>query len=150
MLPSNAERVPQHTSEPINAEIERCSLEALERAAAAGRSGIEERLEVIDREWDIERAIEANASTLALIGTLLGAFVNVWFLVIPAAVTAFLLQHAVQGWCPPVPVLRRFRFRTQTEIEQERTALKLLRGDFDAVRGAGPGAARSAFYAAKR
>jgi hypothetical protein len=45
----------------------------------------------------------------------------------------FLFQHAIQGWCPPVPVLRRLGFRTANEIEQERTALKALRGDFNAV-----------------
>jgi hypothetical protein len=32
-----------------------------------------------------------------------------------------------------VPVLRRLGYRTQTEIEQERYALKLLRGDFKEV-----------------
>ena len=45
-------------------------------------------------------------------------------------VGGFLLQHAVQGWCPPVPVFRRLGVRTQTEIDEERYALKALRGDF--------------------
>jgi len=53
-------------------------------------------------------------------------------------VTAFLLQHAVQGWCPPLPVLRRLGFRTAREIEVERNALKALRGDFGHI-GPGPG-----------
>ncbi len=35
-----------------------------------------------------------------------------------------------QGWCPPVPILRRLGFRTSFEIEQERQALKLIRGDY--------------------
>jgi hypothetical protein len=43
------------------------------------------------------------------------------------------MQHALQGWCPPVPLLRRLGFRTSFEIEEERQALKALRGDFDAV-----------------
>ena len=55
-----------------------------------------------------------------------------WFL-LPAAVSGFLLQHAVQGWCPPIPVLRRLGFRTSFEIEQERQALKLIRGDYKSV-----------------
>ena len=38
--------------------------------------------------------------------------------------------NALRGWCPPVPVLRRFGVRTGREIEQERYALKILRGDF--------------------
>jgi hypothetical protein len=71
---------------------------------------MQQRLTALDHEWDIERAIEANAATVALIGVLLGAFVNVWFLLLPAAVCTFLLQHALQGWCPPVPILRRLGF----------------------------------------
>ena len=55
-----------------------------------------------------------------------------WFL-LPAAVSGFLLQHAVQGWCPPIPVLRRLGFRTSFEIEQERQAMKLIRGDYKSV-----------------
>jgi hypothetical protein len=96
----------------------------------AGRQAIQQRLRELDREWDIERAIEANASSLALIGVALGAFVNRRFLVLPAAVAAFLLQHALQGWCPPVPILRRLGFRTQSEIERERCALLRLLDDF--------------------
>jgi hypothetical protein len=62
-------------------------------------------------------------------------------------VTAFLFQHAVQGWCPPVPILRRLGFRTVTEIEQERHALKALRGDFARVDQADD-RATAAIYAA--
>ena len=49
----------------------------------------------------------------------------------PVGVAAFLLQHALQGWCPPLPVFRWYGVRTQSEIEQERYALKAIRGDFD-------------------
>ena len=73
---------------------------------------------------------------IAFVGVLLGAFVNVWWLLIPALVTIFLFQHAVQGWCPPVPSLRRMGFRTSYEIELERNALKALRGDYAGVQNA--------------
>ncbi len=52
-----------------------------------------------------------------------------------ADVAGFLFQHAVQGWCPPVPILRMLGFRTSYEIEQERRALKALRGDFEGASG---------------
>ena len=55
------------------------------------------------------------------------------WLVLPGIVAAFLFQHAVQGWCPPLPLLRRLGFRTATEIGQERYALKALRGDLAAI-----------------
>lgn len=44
-------------------------------------------------------------------------------------VAGFLFQHAVQGWCPPVPILRRLGVRTEAEIFEEITALRTL-GDF--------------------
>jgi hypothetical protein len=91
---------------------------------------IEQRLEELDREWDMERLLEANASSLALTGTLLGAFVHRGFLVLPAIVATFLLQHALQGWCPPLPIFRHYGVRSAHEIEQERHALKLIRGDY--------------------
>ena len=52
----------------------------------------------------------------ALAGSLLGFTVHRAFLALPIAVTGFLLQHAIQGWCPPVPLLRRMGFRTPREI----------------------------------
>ncbi len=52
------------------------------------------------------------------------------FALVPLVVGGFLLQHAVQGWCPPLPIFRRHGVRTQTEIDYERYALKALRGGF--------------------
>jgi len=63
----------------------------------------------------------------------LGATVDRRFFALPAVVAGFLLQHALQGWCPPLPVFRRLGFRTQAEMERERYALKALRGDFEKV-----------------
>jgi hypothetical protein len=97
-------------------------------------SGISRRLRELDREWDIERAIEANAATLALVGLGLGLMHDRRWMALPALVGSFLLQHAIQGWCPPVPVLRGMGFRTADEINEERTALKAMRGDFNGLR----------------
>lgn len=132
MLPSTTERVTAHTSDAINRQIQR---ETEERVAyfTAHPGEIESRLRELDREWDIERTLETNASILAFAGVALGATVDKRWLALPALVTAFLFQHAVQGWCPPVPLLRRLGFRTASEIEQERYALKALRGDFARV-----------------
>jgi hypothetical protein len=129
-LASTRDRVPAHTSNEINVRI-RTDMEQRVHAVAGNPALIERRLRELDEEWDIERAIEANASTLAFLGVALGYFVHPYWLVIPALVTAFLFQHAIQGWCPPVPVLRRLGFRTADEIGLERHALKALRGDYD-------------------
>ncbi|MDZ4687370.1 MAG: hypothetical protein SH850_20050 [Planctomycetaceae bacterium] len=136
MLPSTTERVAQNTSHQLNQQIHLLTEENVARVAAAGPAAITRRLEELDHEWDIERTLEANAATAVLVGVTLGATVNRKWFFFPAVVAGFLLQHAVQGWCPPLPVFRRFGLRTQSEIEKERYALKALRGDFSQVREA--------------
>jgi len=126
VLPSTVERVPLHTAPEINERIRRKTDETVLRMRSAGPERIRARLGELDREWDIERAIEVNAATVGLIGLGLSIGVDRRFLVLPVAVFSFLLQHAVQGWCPPVPVLRRLGFRTASEIERERDALRAL------------------------
>jgi hypothetical protein len=129
-ISSTADRVSSHTSDEVNDRIRR---ETDRRVASLARSGphaIDARLAELDREWDIERWLETGASSLMLVGTLLGVTVHRRWFVLPATVGAFLLQHALQGWCPPLPVFRRLGVRTADEINQERFALKALRGDF--------------------
>lgn len=151
MLPDTVERVPAHTAEAINERIQR-EADELVRHLARHPTGIDERLRQLDEEWDIERALEANAATIALGGTLLAATASKRWLVLPALVTGFLLQHSLQGWCPPLPILRRMGYRTAREIEEERIALKALRGDFAPVaqaHGDREGKARLAVEAAR-
>jgi hypothetical protein len=128
-MPSTKDRVPAHTSQHINERLQR-DIASRVHYYAAHPDQIQSRLIELDQEWDIERAIEANASVIAFSGVALAARGDRRWLLLPALVTGFLFQHAVQGWCPPVPILRRLGFRTVYEIEQERQALKLLRGDF--------------------
>lgn len=146
MLPTTVDRVLQHTARDVNAEIDRQTANNVARYGSHGDEAIEDRLRELDQEWDIERTLEANAATVALVGLGLGAFVDRRFFALPAAVAGFLLQHAVQGWCPPMPIFRRMGFRTQAEIERERYALKAVRGDFEDVESA----PSLAFQAARR
>lgn len=123
MIPSTVDRVPRHTAEHINETIRRRSEADVARVTAAGPGAVERRLAELDREWDVERTLEANAAVVVLAGSLLGATVDRRFFALPAVVAGFLLQHAVQGWCPPLPVLRRLGVRTAAEIDAERDAL---------------------------
>jgi hypothetical protein len=129
MMPSTVERVPAHTSEQVNERIRRQTVANIAHFREHPEA-IQRRLEELDREWDIERMLETNAASVSLIGLALGTFVDRRFYLVPALVAGFLLQHAVQGWCPPLPVLRRMGFRTSYEIDEERYSLKALRGDF--------------------
>ncbi|MEJ8570692.1 hypothetical protein [Microbaculum marinum] len=119
-------------SPELHRKVEREIRDRLEWLAGNPQA-IEHRLRELDEEWDIERAIQANAATLALGGTALAMLHDRRWSYLPLLVTGFLLQHSTQGWCPPVPILRRLGFRTQVEIERERYAVKALRGDFGPV-----------------
>jgi hypothetical protein len=130
MIPSTVERVSRYTAPHINERIRRRAQDRLRQYALRGPMAIERRLMQLDREWDIERVLEANASIATLTGLTLGATIDRRWFLLPAAIAGFLLQHAVQGWCPPIPMLRRLGFRTQSEIDEERYALKAMRGDF--------------------
>ena len=134
MMPATVKRVEENTDEAINDRIYRQTVRNLSYFATQGSTEINRRLEELDHEWDVERTLEANAATLALFGIGVGAFVDRRFFLFPVLVTGFLLQHAVQGWCPPLPVLRRLGIRTAREISTERLALKVLRGDCQDLR----------------
>ena len=130
MMDTTMTRVPNHTAKEINARIQR-DIEDSVAYYAEHRDEIDARLEELEAEWDIERTLEANAAGFGLAGVMAGAFVDRRFLALPALVTGFLMQHAVQGWCPPLPAFRRMGVRTAAEIDTERYALKILRGDFE-------------------
>lgn len=130
MLPSTDERAPRATRGSVNDRIQARTLHDVSRFIGADPVFIDERVAQLRREWDIERTLEANAASVSLVGLGLGLFVDRRFFLLPAAVAAFLLQHALQGWCPPLPLLRRLGLRTSAEIHDEIIALRILRGDF--------------------
>lgn len=131
------DRVREHSPQKANERIDRATQRRVLRAGGESKPALSRRLEQLDGEWDMERVLETNASALALGGLLLGLFVNRKFLVVPCFVLPFLLQHATQGWCPPVPMFRRRGIRTRKEIDTEKFAVKALRGDFAGIDGQG-------------
>jgi hypothetical protein len=133
MFATNVERVPRNTCSTINEHIRRQTDASVARYAAAGPETIGRRLAKLDEEWDTERCLETMAPTITLIGITLGLAVNRKWFALPLLVQSFFLQHALQGWCPPLPILRRLGVRTAAEIEEERYALKALRADFREV-----------------
>ncbi|CAA9891692.1 conserved hypothetical protein [Candidatus Methylobacter favarea] len=121
---SSLDRVRRSTAAHVNEEIDYQTDANIQRYKGKSKSEILERINMLDKEWDVERVLEVNASTLALTGLALGLTTNrKWFL-LPAIVLPFLLQHGLQGWCPPLPILRRLGVRTRGEIDREKYALK--------------------------
>jgi len=132
MPTSSANRVEANTSDASNARIR----EQFRRNVsyyASHPDRINVRLAELDREWDIERALEGTASGLITASVVWGFLRNRLCFLFAGVVSSFLLMHAVRGYCPPLPLLRRAGFRTRGEIDEEKYALKALRGDFNAV-----------------
>ncbi|CAN5173703.1 hypothetical protein BH20VER2_BH20VER2_18300 [soil metagenome] len=146
------DRVAAHTAESTNAWIKRAAERRVARHAADKKPALTRRIQELENEWDIERYLEMNASALAFTGVMLGLFKDRRFFLVPCLVLPFLFQHAVQGWCPPIPFFRKRGVRTRREIETEKNALKALRGDFgDVSATAAPRErARAAWQAANR
>lgn len=119
-------RVPLHTATEINHRIREETLQRVDYYRAHPEE-IGRRIQQLNEEWDIERALATGSSCLSLLGLALGLGRGRRWLALTLAVQSFYLQHAIQGWCPPLPVLRRLGFRTPMEIELERAALKDVR-----------------------
>jgi hypothetical protein len=124
MLTANARRVSSNTSPDINESIRSQTENRMRKVAAGGRSAIERRLVELDEEWDVERYLETLAPSFTILGITLGLTRDRRWFLFPLVVQSFFLQHALQGWCPPMPVLRHLGVRTVQEIEHERCGLK--------------------------
>jgi hypothetical protein len=127
------DRVRANTPSEINRAID-MEIAAMVRFYASKTDyEISKRIEELDMEWDIGRFIEFRAATVSLIGMIFGLKGSKKWFILPVIASTFLLQYAIQGWCPPVSILRRFGIRTRQEIDVEKYALRALRGDFDEV-----------------
>jgi len=120
---SNMNRVRRASSDRLNRKIDQLTDANIARYSKMSPEVIQRRIEALDREWDVERVLEANASTLALTGLALGLTRSAKWFILPGVVLPFLLQHAIQGWCPPLPILRQLGIRTRGEIDREKYAL---------------------------
>lgn len=132
------DRVRRHTSEEAAAAIDAKTRRHIREHAPKPPRDLEARIRHLERERDMEQVLETNAGILALAGALLGTTVHKGFFGLTAVVLGFLTQHATTGWCPPVPIFRSMGVRTRAEINQERYALKALRGDFRDIHSADP------------
>jgi len=132
MIPSTTERVRLHTRDPLNQEIDSRIHESVAFHATAPPEATDRRLKELHFEWDIERVMGVVMSSAVLLGVVLTA-VNPWWQLLTAVAAACLLSHSLFGWWPLLPVFRSFGLRTPSEINHERYALKVLRGDFQTL-----------------
>jgi hypothetical protein len=117
------DRVRNSSDRSVNEQIDQVTNNNIDYYSTRPAWEVKQRIIALEKEWDIERVLEVNASTLALTGLVLGLTLNKKWFALPAVVLPFLLQHGVQGWCPPLPVLRRMGIRTRDEIDREKYSL---------------------------
>jgi len=98
--------------------------------ADAGPQAISDRLNQLEREWSAGRMTKAVLGVLIVAGLGLTAFVSPWWLILPAIGGFFLLQYLFgrSSWLGAT--FREMGFRSGSDIDQERFALRALRGDF--------------------
>jgi hypothetical protein len=120
------DRIQAHTSPVINQRIQDQIRGSVEHYSRLGKTAIARRIEDLNHEWDVDRALMANFAVLGGATFALGIKKKRNFLFVFGSQLGFLLLHSLMGWCPPTTVLRRMGFRTHGEIEQEKRALEQL------------------------
>src|SRR3954447_14314424 len=98
--------------------------------ADAGPAAIDERLNEIESEWSAGRVTKAVIGVTMVVGLALTALFSPWWLLLPAAGSLFLLQYLFSRTSWLGLTFQEMGFRSGAEIEQEKLALKTLRGDF--------------------
>ena len=133
MAAYESERVRDASAPQLNNKVDEQLQEHIDLYSQGDPTLITERIFELDQEWDINRALTLNSAVTAVVGLALGILVNRKWLALTAITSGFLAQHAIQGWCPPLPLFRRLGYRTRQEIDKEKYALKALRGDFKRI-----------------
>jgi hypothetical protein len=115
-------------------ETNTCSkLDTLEQRLAcladAGPQAIEDRLTELEREWTAGRATKAAMGVVIVCGLALAAL-NPWWLILPAAGGLLLLSYLFERTSWLGVIFHKMGFRTGFEVDHEKMALKVLRGDF--------------------
>ncbi|RSK29254.1 DUF2892 domain-containing protein [Bacillus sp. HMF5848] len=119
-------KVNLRTKPHINAQIHRNILDSVKIYKYKSKEETHKRIRDLDYEWDMERTLEINYAVIVLLSTFLGLFRNKsWFLLAGVA-SGFMIQHVLQGWCPPMPLFRKLGVRTAKEIFTEQEALRSL------------------------
>jgi hypothetical protein len=98
--------------------------------ADAGPLAIGARLQELDREWTAGRATKATIGILIVVGFGLTALLNPWWLILPAIGGVFLLQYLFTRSSWIGKMFQEMGFRSGFDVDQEKMALKVIRGDF--------------------
>lgn len=126
LFPPTTIKVKLNTDDGINNEIERKTAHNINKYDRKTEEEIGRRIKELNYEWDTERVLELNFASIVLISSLLGLLGNKKWMALSGITSVFMIQHSLQGWCPPLPIIRRIGIRTAEEITKEKDALRKL------------------------
>jgi hypothetical protein len=115
---------------PTCASPDKSLCDRIARIAEEGPEAVNHRLAELDAEWTVGRWVKVICGTLLLAGLVLALTVDPWWLLLVGVGGLILTQYlffrgSVLGW-----LLTSAGVRPGAVIEDERTALRVLRGDF--------------------
>jgi len=102
----------------------------LAKLANAGAEAIDARLAELEGECTAGRIAKGILAVAVLVGAVLTASVDWWWIVLPAVAGLLLFQYLFARTSLIVRAIHGLGFRTRGEVEQEKFALRALRGDF--------------------
>ncbi len=125
-LPPTNTKASINTSEKVKRKIAQKTDSNVNKYIGLSRKDIDKRLDELNHEWDTERTLQANFGLVMLLSSLLGYKINKKWFALGAIASLFMLQHAIQGWCPPLTIARHLGVRTVEEINEEKESLQKI------------------------
>lgn len=116
------DRIRQRTAAAVNQQIDRQIEANIEGLRGAAPNDIRERLARLEKEWDVDQILQAQTGALVNLGISWGRRDRRGYWLAGLGFGS-MLSHAISGWSPTLPLLRRLGFRTRREIDREKFAL---------------------------
>ncbi len=102
----------------------------LAACAAEGHGAIDARLEQLEAEWTAGRMVKATLGVVILAGFTLATLHDPYWLILPGIAGVLLLQYVFFRGGVLAQLFGCMGYRGGKEIDDERFALRTLRGDF--------------------
>lgn len=101
--------------------------------SSLGPEAVSDRIRELEGQWGLERTLTAGLAGLGVFGLAMGLLGVRSFRLLTWLSLPLLFAYSLGKWAPPVSITARRGLRSLKEIEEERYALKALRGDFQQV-----------------
>ena len=126
------------------ASVNDCLREQAEKSVARYQNANAEQIELslaqLNREWDVERLIEAESAMMILLGLLIGANFGRKWLVLPLFSTAMLIVHNTEEYSPLfLSFYQRIGFRSTNEIARRTLCSQSLGGAIPTIENGAEG-----------